>query len=287
LPPRPKTTAMQIRIPRAFARNSSLALSAALLLASTAHAQARTGRIVGRIIDAGTGQGVTDAGVQVVGTTLGTSSGLEGRFALSRVPSGTVTIQVRRLGYQPKTITGLLLDVGKTLEQNVSLDPATLKLAANVVTATSERGSVSEALDQQRTATSIVSSVTTEQIARSPDSDAAQAVQRVSGVTVQGGRFVFVRGLGERYTTTQLNGTRVPSPEPEKRTVPLDLFPSGLIEQITTSKTFTPDQQGDFSGAQVEIKTREFPARRQFTYQATVGYNPDVTGKNILGAWKA
>lgn len=248
-------------------------------------AQAATGRIVGRVIDATTGQGISDVGVQVVGTTAGTVSGVEGRFTLARVAAGTVTIQARRLGYAPKTITGLQLDAGKTLELNISLDAATVKLAASVVTASAERGSVSEALDKQRTATAIVSSVTTEQIARSPDGDAAQAVQRVSGVTVQGGKFVFVRGLGERYTTTQLNGTRVPSPEPEKRTVPLDLFPSGLLEQITTSKTFTPDQQGDFSGAQLEIKTREFPAIRQFTYQATFGYNPGATGQSVLSAF--
>ena len=84
---------------------------------------------------------------------------------------------------------------------------------------------------------------------------------------------MFVRGLGERYTTTQLNGTRMPSPEPEKRVVPLDLFPAGLLQTITTSKTFTPDQQGDFSGAQVDIQTREFPARRQVVYSMTFGYN--------------
>ena len=84
----------------------------------------------------------------------------------------------------------------------------------------------------------------------------------MSGVTVQDGKYVFVRGLGERYTTASLNGARVPSPEPEKRVVPLDLFPSGLLQSITTTKTFTPDQQGDFAGALVDIRTREFPARR-------------------------
>ena len=107
----------------------------------------------------------------------------------------------------------------------------------------------------------VVNSVTAEQIAKSPDGDAAQAVQRVSGVTVQDGKYVFVRGLGERYTTSSLNGARMPSPEPEKRVVPLDMFPAGLLQTITTSKTFTPDLQGDFSGALVDIRTREFPAQ--------------------------
>ena len=127
------------------------------------------------------------------------------------------------------------------------------------MTAEAERGTVNRALDEQRNATNIVSSVTAEQIARSPDSDAGQAVQRVSGVSVQDGRYVFVRGLGERYTTTSLNGARIPSPEPERKVVPLDLFPAGLLEGITTSKTFTPDQPGDFSGASVESQDPRVP----------------------------
>jgi outer membrane receptor protein involved in Fe transport len=248
---------------------------------------APTGRIVGRILDATTGQGLTDVGVQIVGTTLGGTSAIDGRYAIANIPAGTVTIQVRRLGFAPKTITGILLNAGQTLEQNITMQPATVQLQAMSVTAAAERGTVDEALDQQRTATAIVSSVTAEQITRSPDSDAAQAVQRVSGVTVQDGKYVFVRGLGERYTTASLDGARIPSPEPEKRVVPLDLFPAGLLQTITTSKTFTPDQSGDFSGAQVDIKTREFPARRQITYSVTTGFSSGTTGSNILSAPRA
>jgi TonB-dependent receptor len=250
-------------------------------------APARTGRIVGRVLDATTGQGLSDVGVQIVGTTLGTTSAIEGRFAVPNIPAGTVTIQVRRLGYAPKTVTGILLDAGQTLEQNITMQPATVQLQSVQTTATAERGTVNEALDQQRTATGIVSSVTAEQITRSPDSDAAQAVQRVSGVTVQDGKYVAVRGLGERYTTASLNGARIPSPEPEKRIVPLDLFPSGLLQTITTSKTFTPDQSGDFSGALVDIRTREFPARRQVTYSVTTGFNSGTTGSTVLMAPRA
>jgi outer membrane receptor protein involved in Fe transport len=248
---------------------------------------APTGRIVGRILDATTGQGLTDVGVQIVGTTLGAMSAIEGRYAVAAIPAGTVTIQVRRIGYTPKSVTGILLNAGQTLEQDITMQPATVQLQTMSVTASAERGTVNEALDQQRTATGIVNSVTSEQISRSPDSDAAQAVQRVSGVTVQDGGTVFVRGLGERYTTTQLNGTRMPSPDPERRVVPLDLFPAGLLQTITTSKTFTPDQSGDFSGAQLDIRTREFPARRQTVYSLTVGVNGSTLGDRVLSAPRA
>ena len=123
----------------------------------------------------------------------------------------------------------------------------------------------------------MVNSVTAEQM-RGPDGDAAQAVQRVSGVTVQDGKYVFVRGLGERYTTTSLNGARIPSPEPERKVVPLDLFPSSLLQSITTSKTFTPDQPGDFSGAQVNIHTREVPTTPFVNWSASGGFNSSATG---------
>lgn len=241
-----------------------------------------TGRIVGRVIDATTGQGIIDAGVQVVGTTLGVQSGVDGRFNLGAVPAGTVTITVRRLGYAPKTVTGLQLAAGQTLEQNVSLATAAAQIAAQVVTASIERGTVNDALDKQRTAVGVTNAITADQISKSPDGDAAQAVQRVSGVTVQDGKYVFVRGLGERYTTASLNGARVPSPEPEKRVVPLDMFPSGLLQNVTTTKTFTPDQQGDFAGALVDIKTREFPARRSITAQFVGGYTAGSSGATSI-----
>ena len=246
-----------------------------------------TGRIVGRIIDAATGQGIPQAPIQVVGTRLGTISGVDGRFTIPRVPVGTVTLHVRMIGYTPKTVTGIMLAADKTVEQSITLDASAAMLTATVVTATAQKGSTAEALNTQKTAIGIVSAVTVEQISKSPDSDAAQAAQRVSGVTVQKGGTLTVRGLGERYTTTQLNGTRVPSPEPEKRTVPLDLFPSALLETISTAKTFTPDQQGDFSGAQVEIKTREFPAIRQYSLSMTAGYSAGATGSEVLTAFTA
>ncbi|WP_156799013.1 TonB-dependent receptor [Gemmatimonas aurantiaca] len=250
-------------------------------------ADAQTGRLTGRIVDATTGQGITAAQIQIVGTGLGIQSGVDGRYTIVRVPAGTVTLQVRRIGYGPKTITGLIVPANGTIEQDVSLSSADVQLAAVSVTATKEKGTVSEALNQQKNATNVVNAITAEQIARSPDSDAAQAAQRVSGVTVQDGKYLQVRGLGERYTTASLNGARIPSPEPERKVVPLDLFPAGLLQDVTTSKTFTPDQPGDFAGANVNIRTREFPARRQINYTTSVGANNLVRGQTLPFAPRA
>ncbi len=245
------------------------------------------GRIVGRVLDAQTGAGLSAVTVQVVGSPLGAISGVDGRYVINNVPSGKATLRATTIGYAIKTITGVAVDAGDAVEQNISLETAAVSIDAIEVTAAAERGSVNRALDQQRTANNIVNAVTAEQISRSPDSDAAQAVQRVSGVTVQDGKYVVVRGLGERYTTTSLNGARIPSPEPEKKLVPLDLFPSSLLEAITTSKTFTPEQPGDFSGAQVDIRMREFPVHSTRAFTTSLGWNDGVTGRNIVSAPEA
>lgn len=261
--------------------------SAALAISSPAlHAQATagtaTGRVVGRILDAASGEGLAGVGVQVAGTTIGAQSGLDGRFTIAGVPAGAVSLQARRIGFTPKTVTDVVVPAGGVIEQDIALGAAAITLTATIVTASAERGTVNEALDAQRSSVNVVNAVTREQIARSPDSDAAQAVQRVSGVTVQDGKYVFVRGLGERYTTTSLNGARIPSSDPERKVVPLDLFPSALIQSVTTSKSFTADQPADFSGAQVDILTREFPARRQTQFSTSFGYNDAATGKQIV-----
>lgn len=258
-----------------------------LLLPSTLLAQGQpttAGRITGRVLNVETGRAVGRAQVQLVDLALEALTDLDGRFFLQNVPPGMHTVAVRQIGFTVKTVTNVTVTAGETTVLDVTLGAAVFQVEAITVTAEVERGSVNQALEAQRHALNIVNALSAEQIAKSPDSDASQAVQRVSGVTVQDGKYVFVRGLGERYTTTSLNGARIPSPEPEKRVVPLDLFPSGLLDAVTTSKTFTPDQPGDFSGAQVDLRTREFPATHVLTVSLSAGLNTAATGRDLVRA---
>ena len=243
-----------------------------------------TGRVVGQVVDAEKGSPIAGAVLEAVGAGIQTQSGFDGRYTLTNVPSGPARIRARFIGYQAKVVEGVEVPQGGAVQQDIALTVQVVELEEITVAAAAERGTVNRALEEQRYAVNVVSSVTAEQISRSPDSDAGQAVQRVSGVTVQDGKYVFVRGLGERYTTTSLNGARIPSPEPEKKVVPLDLFPAGLLEGITTSKTFTPEQSGDFSGAQVNLKTREFPARRMGTLSVGIGLTTEATGVDLVRA---
>ena len=249
-------------------------------------AQTQTGRIVGRILGGDRGTPVSGAVVEVVGTAtrISASSSIDGRYTLQDVPAGETTVRVRMIGYGPKMVSGIRVPAGGAVTQDIVLASEVVQLEELSVTSESERGSISKALNEQRNATGIVNGITAEEIAKTPDGDAGQAVQRVSGVTVQDGKYVFVRGLGERYTTTSLNGARIPSLEPERKVVPLDLFPSGMLEGITTSKTFVPDQPGDMTGAEVNLKTREYPSRRIITFSAGTGFNTAGFRSDIIKA---
>jgi outer membrane receptor protein involved in Fe transport len=260
-----------------------LVLSLGAAAATSLSAQG-TGRIVGRVVEGQQGAPVAGATVEVVGADRTAVTALDGRYVLEGVAAGTVSLRARMIGFGPKVVTGIVVPDGGAVVQDIALSAEAVQLAEISVSAESERGTVNRALEEQRSAGNIVNAITAEQIGKSPDGDAGQAVQRVSGVTVQDGRYVFVRGLGERYTTASLNGSRIPSPEPERKVVPLDLFPSSLLEGITTSKTFTPDQPGDFSGASVNLKTREFPERRVVTFSASAGLNTAATGKHLVRA---
>jgi hypothetical protein len=266
-------------------RRVLLLVAGVMLLAAPAGAQISTsGRITGRVLNGETGGPIDRAEVRVVGTILRAMTDLDGRYYVPDVPVGLQTIEIRKIGFTPKNVTGVAIGPDSTTVLDLTLTTAVFEVEAITVSAEVERGSVNRALEEQRNALNIVNAISAEQIARSPDSDASQAVQRVSGVTVQDGRYVFVRGLGDRYTTTSLNGARIPSPEPEKRVVPLDLFPAGLLEAVTTSKTFTPDQPGDFAGAQVDLRTREFPANRVVQFSVSAGLNTAATGRDIVRA---
>ena len=261
-----------------------LAFLLTLMLVPAALAAQQTGRIVGRIVESGQGAPIAGAQVQVTGTDIHTVSAIDGRYTLQNVPVGSVSLTARMLGFAPKTVTGLVVTSKDVVEQNISLASSVVQLEEVAVSAEAEKGSINAAYDTQKNAINVVNSLSAEQIEKSPDADAGAAVQRVSGVSVEDGKYVIVRGLGERYTTTALNGATIPSAETDRKVVPLDLFPTELLEGITTSKTFTPDQPGDFSGARVDLKTKEFPAGRQINIGVSAGFNTAVTGQNIAKA---
>lgn len=224
---------------------------------------ADNGRIVGRVVDATTAQPLAGVQVYLAGTERGTLTDINGRYLILRVPHGSHDLVAEMIGFTRKTVTGVLVDGGSTISMDISLETEAIEMDAITVSAAREQGSTAFLMDQRASATAMMDAVGALEISRSPASDAAEVAQRMTGVTVADGKYVFVRGLGGRYSQTALNGSPLPSPEPEKEVVPLDLFPAGFMESLTTQKTYTPDRPADFSGGSVQIRTKNFPD--QFT----------------------
>ncbi|MGI9037227.1 MAG: carboxypeptidase regulatory-like domain-containing protein, partial [Gemmatimonadota bacterium] len=247
---------------------------------ATVVAQDAAGRVVGRVVDATSTAAVSTALVSVEGTSINGLTDLNGRYHLDGLPPGVHSIRAEVLGYAPKIVTDVAIRSNETTTIDISLETSALELEALSVTANLEAGATSKLLNEQRTAVSFVEAVGSQEISKSPDSDAAEVAGRVSGVTVTEGKYVFIRGLGERYSQTSLNGTPLPSPEPEKEVVPLDLFPSEFLESLTTLKTYTPDRPGDFSGGTVEIRNRQFPDRFAWKLSTSTSANSESQFKD-------
>jgi hypothetical protein len=253
-----------------------LGLLAVLVVSGAAVAQESTA-LQGKVLDAATGAPLIGAQVTISGTDRGTVTDVDGRYRLD-LDAGTHSIDVQYLGYGPKTVTGVVVTAGATTYQDVTLDPEAIEAEGIqvVISAAEERGSVMGALAHQRRSTNVVSGVSAEEISRAPDSNAADAVKRVTGTSLVGGKYVYVRGLGERYSTAQLDGVSLPTPEPDKRVLPLDIFPSSMVESLFTIKSYTADLPGDFAGGLVDIQTKDIPDQSFFSFNTGTGYHENL-----------
>ncbi len=236
---------------------------------------AQTGKIVGRVTDKELAEELIGASVAVVGTTTGALTDLDGNFSISLKP-GTYSLRISYIGYQSKTIKGIEVKPGKASRHDVEMATEGVQAQEIVVEAELSTATEGALLTQRRKSAAVSDGISAEFIKKTPDSDAGDAIKRTTGVSVMGGKYVFVRGLGERYSNTQLNGVNIPSPEPEKKVVPMDIIPAGLIENIITIKTFLPDQPGTFAGGLVRIKTKEFPDEFQLNASISSGFNSNA-----------
>lgn len=136
--------------------------------------------------------------------------------------------------------------------------------------------------EPMRTTSEVLTVLSSADLARQGDANAAAALTRLAGLSVVGSKFVFVRGLGDRYSSALLNGSPLPSPEPLRRTVPLDLFPSNILAGANVQKTYTPNYPGEFGGGIIDLTTLRKPADKFFSAKVGTGYNSETTGKDAL-----
>ena len=156
------------------------------------------------------------------------------------------------------------------------MQPSDQQLKTVVISGNNNKRSAASILKMQQKSVKLLDGISLESIKNSGDSNVADAVKRVTGVTIENGKYIFVRGLSDRYTKTTLNGVEIPGLDPDRNTVQMDIFPTNLIDNIVVYKTFTPDLPGDFTGGLIDITTKYFPTKKTFKIGLGYGINPDM-----------
>ncbi|WP_306639720.1 TonB-dependent receptor [Sanyastnella coralliicola] len=247
-----------------------------LTLALGALSALAQGTIRGKVTDGVSGD-VLFANVVIEGTSKGVMADLDGNFSLEDLDPGTYTLSCSFISYETVKKSDVVVTDGEVTIVNFTLMPATFVIedAAEVVTkADRSRDTYMENIKKKNP--SMMDYISSQQIKKTGDSDAAGALKRVTGVSTVG-NYVFVRGLSDRYLKTTLNGAEVPSLDPKRNAVQMDIFPTNLIDNLVVVKTLQADLPADYSGAYINVITKDFPDQFQFRYSGSFGYNTNST----------
>lgn len=239
------------------------------------------GAIKVRVVSAETGKPIKDAQVFLSGSKQKLRTDEQGQV-MATVPAGRYSVSLLHNAYSSQTQDEVDIKNAQTTDLSFKLTPAGVELAEYVVLEPHLAGTVASVIEEQRTATSVATVLGAEQFSRAGDSDAASALRRASGLTLVGGQFIFIRGLGERFSTTLVNGAAIPSPDPTRRVVPMDLFPTNILESVLVQKTYSPDRQAEFAGGTVELRTRGIPDAFFFNLNLQAGVNDNTTFQDGL-----
>jgi TonB-dependent receptor len=241
--------------------------------------QPLVGGIRGNVTDADFDAPLQHARVTIVEAFLSTLTGEDGTFVFERVPPGTYTLAFTRDGYQRRVVTDVIVAPGQLAEVRVALDLQVEEMEELVVKGEDLLAGTEVGLLEIRSeAVAVQDAISSEIMRKTGATDVAGALKFVVGTSVAQGKYATVRGLSDRYTGTTLNHVRVPSADPRRRAVQVDLFPTGTIENVTVTKTFTPDLEGDFTGGGIDIQTKSVPDQKTLVASFGVEYNSLATG---------
>ena len=198
--------------------------------------------------------------------------------ATKTLPRGMYTVSVGDVSARVRVVAGVTRGVALRLPEDEGMTIDMPSVEEVFVIASFDPGSFEVS---ERDTSNIVDTIGVEMLTRFGDSDVAASVVRVPGISVQDDKYVFIRGLGGRYITSTLNNATMPSTNPSKRTVPLDLFPSNFVSQLDIKKTFLPYMPGESTGGNLVINTKTFPDERGGSVSGSFGYVSGLTGKTV------
>ncbi|MDP2547870.1 TonB-dependent receptor [Oceanobacter sp. 4_MG-2023] len=232
------------------------------------------GQISGYLESEETGGAVAGASISLSGTDMAVVTDEDGYFSFE-LPRGSYDVSIAHPNYGQRDVSDVRVMANVNTGVNLTLGMSGNGVIEEVVAVGSYIPSTTTA--QERDSSAVLDSIGSEQMARFGDSNAASALKRVAGVTIAGGKYVVARGLNERHTSIMLNGASLPSPDPSRRVVPLDIFPSSILDGIDVQKTATPDVYADSTGSIVKLTTKKFPTEFEGKFSASLGYTEGLT----------
>lgn len=241
---------------------------------------AQTGIVRGKVIDEEAGETLIGVAVEVIGLGTGTITDFDGDFELALEP-GTYSLNFTYLGYADVKVTNIEVSGGEVnVLDNIFMSEESEALQEVVVTAAAIKSSEAGVMMLKRKATNLVDGLSAASFRKIGDGNAAAAVKRITGVSIEGGKYVYVRGLGDRYTSVTLNEVAIPGLDPDRNSLQLDIFPTNIIGNVTVVKSASAEYQADFTGGLVNIETKEFPEEKVFDISLGFGINPNMHFNN-------
>lgn len=236
--------------------------------------EVENGFIRGTVYEAQSGLTMPGVTVEIIGMGPVAKTDLDGQFSVSLAP-GTYTIQFSSFLVNTLMIENLEVKSGETnYLENLNMEESTNELIKVVVQA-ERKTNTENAIDHlKRKNPNMIDGISSSSFRKIGDSDAAGAMTRVPGVSVSGGKYVYIRGLGDRYNKTLLNGMDVPGLDPDKNTIQMDIFPTNILDNIIVNKSFAADLPADFAGGVIDIALKSFPDEKEAKLSVSAGYNP-------------
>ena len=235
----------------------------------------QTGVISGSIRDAQSGETLIGANVLLVEAKKGASSDVEGKYHVRGIAPGTYTLRVTYVGYAAKSVSGVTVRADQAAKIDISLESVTVQSKEVVITAERQTNTEASILAQRRRSSTIGDGFSAEQVKLTPDATTGDALRRVTGISLVDNKFIFVRGVTDRYNSAMLNGVSVTSTDTDtdRKSFSFDMVPSNLVENSMVTKTSTPDLPADFTGGLVQINTLDFPDAPTIRLSLSSSYN--------------
>ncbi len=234
---------------------------------------AQSGKIVGTITDGEYNEPMAFANVLIKNTTTGTTSDFDGKYQLE-VSEGNYTIIFSYIGYQSVEISDVNVEANSEVLVDVTLNTNSLETV--IITTTVRKNTESAVLDLQKKSITLLDGLSAQGIKSSGAGNIASAVKSVPGVSIQGGKYVYVRGLGDRYTKSILNGVDIPGLDPDRNTIQMDVFPTNILENVIVIKSAAAEYPADFTGGVIDIVTKDYPSKESYTFSMGTSYNPNM-----------